>query len=283
MKTVFVILHYMAVEVTLACVDRLLTNFKGSDVVIVDNASPDGSVKVLKEKYGAFASVHILELPENEGFARGNNAGYAFASRHLSPDFIVVMNNDVMIDDPLFTDKIEKIYVEEGFAVLGPDIYSPGADIHQSPTRRKMMTADEVRILRAKMAAKYRFHLYNYITWNLKVKFGLKKAVKQPANDYALPGEGCVLHGACYIFSKDFIAVRPEAFNPHTFLYCEEDILALECSKKGLRMLYRPGIKVTHLEDCSTDAQTRSAMKRSRLKYKRLTESLGILLEEMKK
>lgn len=283
MRYSFVILHYLAPEVTTECINLLLERFDtaATDIVVVDNASPDGSGPLLQSRYAPQPNVHFVTLDSNEGFARGNNAGYIYAVQNCKPDFVIVMNNDVMIRDGAFLEKIAAQYASEPFAILGPDIYSPKADWHQSPSRLVPMTLRQVRELRGKMQLKYRFHAYKYITWNLKLLLGLKREPAPKDSGSTDIHRGCVLHGACYIFSKDFIAARPLAFNPATFLYTEEDILTYECLRSGLAIRYCPDISVEHLEDVATTRAFQSAYKRSRMKYKRLVESLDVLISLM--
>lgn len=282
MRFSFVILHYLVPEITIKSVDLLLAGFRDRDtgIVVVDNASPDGSGTAIKERYASEERVHVVQLPVNEGFARGNNAGYRYAVEHFGPDFVVVMNNDVFIEDAGFAEKVEREYKANHFAVLGPDICSPCADVHQNPSRPVPLTLSQVEFLRCKMALKYLFfplvHLFR--------KAGLSKRSDgvSEQKDSTQPREGCVLHGACYVFSKDFMVARSLAFNPATFLYCEEDILYHECAKAGLIMRYCPSLKVTHLEDAATKASSRSSFRRDRTKYRRLVFSLGVLLKIMR-
>lgn len=280
----FVILHYLAPDVTRRCIDTILSNFGDKDisVIAVDNASPDGSGDLLKQEYSTIDKVHFILLDSNEGFARGNNAGYDFAKETFDPDFIIVLNNDVMINDKDFLGTILQEYEETPFAVLGPDIHVPSHNWHQSPVRLEPMTIAEVKALRCKMAAKYRFHAYKYFSWNAKLLLGLRKEAARKENAPGVPHYGCVLHGACYIFSRDFIRSRNYAFNPATFLYTEEDILNFECTKTGLVMRYSPHLHVEHLEDVSTNAAFKSSYRRSRMKYKNLVDSLDVLLRLMK-
>lgn len=276
----FVILHYQASDVTRKCVDNILSRFPGEDVsiVVVDNCSPDGSGKQLKSEYLPEKRVHFVLMPSNEGFARGNNAGYDYAVSHFDPDFIIVMNNDVFIEDSSFLEKAAALYKNTGYAVLGPDIWSVNGSVHQSPTKLSPLTLRQARILRAKMAAKHKAYFFNFVTWNLKLALGLATDKPKDVRGFDSPREGCVLHGACYIFSRDFISRRRHAFNPATFLYTEEDILHYECTRDGLKMLYDPSLKVNHLEDASTKAAYRSLYKRGKMKYGAYVQSLDVLI-----
>lgn len=284
MRYSFVILHYMAPGVTRCCVYSILNAFRNADVsiVVVDNASPDGSGAVLKQEFAQIGKVHFVMLEENAGFARGNNAGYRFAVENLGPDFVIVLNNDVIVADLGFLDKIAAQYESSPFAVLGPDIYFPLGDRHQSPTRLAPMTLEEAESLKKKIERKMRHFFYHYTTWNIKLALWLKKVPAPVDQDSSNPHEGCVLQGACYIFSRDFIAKRQNAFNPATFLYLEEDILELECRRQGLKMRYSPELKVMHLEDASTRAAFSSEYRRYRMKGQRMLESLGIFIDMLR-
>ena len=77
----FVVLHYNVPEVTRQCVDsiRTLQGNKKKKIVIVDNASPDGSGVLLEKEYAQDEDIKVLVSERNEGFARGNNRGYHYA------------------------------------------------------------------------------------------------------------------------------------------------------------------------------------------------------------
>jgi GT2 family glycosyltransferase len=62
-----------------------------AETILVDNASTDGTVAYVRDR---FPSVRIVALPENRGFAAGNNAG---ASEACAP-LIAFLNNDTIAD-----------------------------------------------------------------------------------------------------------------------------------------------------------------------------------------
>jgi GT2 family glycosyltransferase len=61
------------------------------EVVLVDNASADGSAEFVRD---SFPWVRVVALPHNTGFAGGNNAGLPFARGR----FVVLLNNDTITD-----------------------------------------------------------------------------------------------------------------------------------------------------------------------------------------
>ncbi len=282
----FVILHYMAYEMTVECVSNLLHYFEKDNIkiVVVDNASSNGSGKQLAEFYDSNNTVEVLLGLKNDGFARGNNLGYCYLKENYQPEYIIVMNNDVLIEQDDFLKKIDEIYKKTGFAVLGPDIYCPTAKKHQNPAHLKGFDRNEVQQLYTTIS-KYCTHPAFY--YYKKETFGKlkRKIIKEPKNvdtiDRSKAMENVVLHGACYIFSLDFIKQRTNCFCPDTFLYMEEDILHYECMKKGLKMLYSPYIKVKHLEDVSTNASIKSGIKKFMMKNNEMKTSIMIFLKIM--
>lgn len=71
------------------------------EVVFVDNASTDGSVKYIKEN---FSKVKIVVNKENLGFAKGNNVGIEVAKGK----YIVTLNNDTTVE-PHWLEELVKV------------------------------------------------------------------------------------------------------------------------------------------------------------------------------
>ncbi|HEX7354544.1 MAG TPA: glycosyltransferase family 2 protein [Mycobacteriales bacterium] len=71
-----------------ACLDAVLP--EGAPVLVVDNASTDGTVAMLAERY---PTVRVLASPVNAGFA----GGVARAFDHVSTPVVVLLNNDAVV------------------------------------------------------------------------------------------------------------------------------------------------------------------------------------------
>jgi GT2 family glycosyltransferase len=65
--------------------------FQDFEVVVVDNASVDGSKEFIKEN---FARIKVVESHENRGFAGGNNLGIP----HCTGKYVFFLNNDTRLD-----------------------------------------------------------------------------------------------------------------------------------------------------------------------------------------
>ena len=88
-----------------------------------------------------------------------------------------------------------------------------------------------------------------------------------------------VLHGACVIFSSKYINSHEEAFPEYTFLYMEEDILALRCKKMGYNTYYFPELKVIHKEDVSTDKLLSNELDKTIFVYTEMIKSARKYIE----
>ncbi len=64
------------------------------EIIIVDNASSDGSCEFIKEK---FPAVKLMCSEENNGFAKGNNMGADIAES----EYLLLLNNDAFLRDDI--------------------------------------------------------------------------------------------------------------------------------------------------------------------------------------
>ncbi|MFN2613756.1 MAG: glycosyltransferase family 2 protein [Actinomycetota bacterium] len=94
LKVTAVVLNWKRPDDTIACVRSIHTTSPGTDVVVVDNASGDGSVARIK---AAYPDITLIENEANLGYAGGNNAGIRRA-RDGGADAIFVLNNDVVVE-----------------------------------------------------------------------------------------------------------------------------------------------------------------------------------------
>lgn len=137
---------------TRKCVERIKALEGDKKIVIVDNASPNGTGQELLDEYTEDSEIKVILNPENSGFAKGNNMGVRWVQENVPADFVVVLNNDVEILQKDFCPKVEAIYRRHSFDVLGPDIISVFSGIHQNPKSLHGYSLESVRKKREKVA-----------------------------------------------------------------------------------------------------------------------------------
>lgn len=276
MNTVFVVLHYCVPEVTRDCVQSLLALNGNKEVVVVDNASPDGSGLVLQDYYENEPCVHMVLNKVNGGFADGNNLGYRFAKKELHADNIVVLNNDTLIKD---RDFLNKLCEEDGLSdyhIIAPDIIT-FKGIHQNPYKLNGVTLEEeIESRRRKMVS------ILFYSFPLLYRFKSHEVVNRAGPFIDKRVEDVVPHGAAVIFLKKWVEMEDFAFYPGTFMYYEEDLLYVYAQSKGYRTLYEPSLQITHLEDMSTNSTQKSTRKKLLFQNKQKVSSLGVIINFMK-
>jgi len=272
MKISFVILHYCLLEVTKDCVKSLLALDGNKDLVIVDNASPDGSGLMLRNYYENERRVHVLLNDKNGGFADGNNLGYRYAKSELESDCIIVLNNDTLIKDTDFLHKLDNIKDLSEYHIIAPDIVTYKG-LHQNPYRMEGVSKDYLLKLRTRKKISLLFY-------SLPFLYKLKKneVVNREGAYIGKRLEGIVAHGAAVIFSKKWIENEDFAFYPGTFMYYEEDLLYLYAQRKGYKTLYEPNLQITHLEDMSTNYSHKSVRKKMIFQDKLKIQSLNLII-----
>jgi GT2 family glycosyltransferase len=82
-----------------------------TETVLVDNGSSDGTVAYVRER---FPAVRVIALPENRGFAGGNNAGV----REARGRFIALLNNDTVPAPDWLEALLGGLNEEAGFALV---------------------------------------------------------------------------------------------------------------------------------------------------------------------
>ena len=280
----FVILHYMALEETIQCVESILNNIEGDKkVIVVDNCSPNNTGADLEKRYAGSGNVDVLQTGKNLGFAKGNNFGYGYAVQNYDPDFVIVMNNDMEIGQQDFISRMEKSWEEHRFAVMGPDIYSTKKKYHQNPQTRKMPTRKDLESSCRNLELKDKLSFLIALKWKIYALMGRKPAEEKRAENYVdHVVEDPLLHGSCYIFSRDFTVRHPqECFYPETFMYLEAEILCYQCRRDGEKMIYDPGLKVDHHEDVATDLEYHKQSRKSIFTIKCMLQSTRAFLALM--
>ncbi len=118
-----VILNYATYPETIALVEALQSQSTAQAlrIVIVNNASPNDSYDQLKPLQDRFENVvAVLQTGENLGYAKGNNFGLKHLEENDTPDYVAVLNNDVILPDDCFERLIERYEVFDNPAVVAP-------------------------------------------------------------------------------------------------------------------------------------------------------------------
>lgn len=277
MKFCFIILHYKNLKDTLECINSIKEKLSSKDykIIVVDNGSLDETTEGLKKLEGIDKNTDIIFSNENLGFAKGNNLGCEYAIKKYAPEFLVIINNDTLIIENKFLEKIENKYLETEFDILGP--YIEGKDGNpQNPYLNVIYGKKQI----VKSLIKTKIYLYlEYFNLNIIRKFLRKTIKKKEKYNYLKEKRNIALMGAALIFSKKYYKKYRDVFYNKTFMYCEEDILFYRIKKDNLISVYDPTIKIFHKEESTTNKLNTSSKQQKIFKLKNQYNSLKVYLE----
>ena len=113
-----IVLTYGHLDMTKACLSSLdqLTDYPNWELIVVDNASTDGTPGFLREYAHERENVTLVLNDENLGFSAGNNRGAAAAAG----DYLVFLNNDTYVTQGWIGDLLAHFRDSPQLGVLGP-------------------------------------------------------------------------------------------------------------------------------------------------------------------
>ena len=101
------------------------------EIVVVDNASRDGSVEMVRSQWPEF---RVIALHSNVGFASANNEGI----RRTESELVLLLNSDTVVPDGAIDRLIGALQELPGASVVGPKIVN--ADGHAELSYGRMMS-----------------------------------------------------------------------------------------------------------------------------------------------
>ncbi len=185
------------------------------EVIVVDNASRDGSVGMVKSD---FPQVKLIALRQNLGFAQGNNRGLKIArGRH-----ILFLNPDVeLIGD-----------------AIGPMVRYLDAHANVGAVGCRLLNSD--RSLQHSIG---RFTRLSNLAREYFLREKADRAVGVPHPDRATTVD--VVLGACLLVRGD-VCRAMGGFDERYFMYHDETDLCLTLKQQGFRTVYYPEVSMIH-------------------------------------
>jgi len=136
-KIAIIVLNWKQPKLTIETITSVLKIKNDSfdyQIILVDNGSPDDSLKIFNQEYKNNKLVKIINTKGNYGYAGGNNFGIDYALKNKF-NFLVLLNNDVLVD-PNFLNELLK--ESNNYDILGPKIYfAPGFEFHKDRYQKK--------------------------------------------------------------------------------------------------------------------------------------------------
>ena len=243
MDVSIIIVNYNTKELISNCIQSIYERTSAIDfeIIVVDNASVDGSQQMIIEN---FPTIKLIELTENIGFGRANNEGIKIASGKniffLNPDTIL-LNNAIKI--------LSEFLDENG------DIGACGGNLYTKDLKPNFSYKPFFPTLVPEL---------NLLSGNLIYLIFVGKNYE--FNYSGKPIEVAYITGADMMITRKCLSVTG-SFDPDFFMYYEETELSLRIKKSGYKIFSVPEAQIIHFEggsfSYSEDSQRFSLVSRS--------------------
>lgn len=207
-----IIVNYNSGSYTLACVDSLLQQCEVRlEVIVVDNASPDNSIELLKAHLPK--SVHLIQSETNLGFGKANN----LAAKSAQGDYVLVLNPDTQIENThTIKNLIYRLNGKPEVGLLAPAVNEP----------RKHKTVLP------------------------RFSYPASKQLRKTTKLNSLPGKIAWVLGACMLMKRDMFKLIG-GFDEDFFLYGEDVDICLRVRLAGYEIDYASDIAIIHVAGAS--------------------------------
>ncbi|BDQ04200.1 glycosyltransferase [Ignavibacterium sp.] len=201
-----------------------------TEIIVVDNASDDGSIEMLREK---FPEVKLIANDKNLGFGKANNIGLQLAKGK----YILLINPDTLVAEDTFTKLIEFFETHPDAGMVGCKILNPDGSL-QLACRRSFpgpwtsftkVTGLSTLFPKSKLFAKYNL---TYLDEN------------QTYEVDAISGS--------FMMMRKEVYDKVDGFDEQFFMYGEDLDLCFRIQKAGYKIYYVHTTQIIHYKGEST-------------------------------
>lgn len=234
-----VIVNYNSGPFLLGCFESLhAQRFSGTwEVIVVDNASSDGSLRQALER---FPGVRVLAQHENAGFSRAANAGIALSSGR----YLFLLNPDTVLSPAVFAEMVTFMDGHRGVGIAGGRVLNPDGSL-QLACRRNIPTPGLA------LAHFTRVGRFLPSGWRIPEYKITRADPEAPAEVGAVSGSYMVIRRA----ALEQVGLFDETF----FMYGEDLDYCARMRQAGWKVCYNPNATVVHYLGVSSAANSERA------------------------
>ncbi len=227
-----IILSYNTKELTIACIDSIITQYKQEldndrfEIIVVDNASADATAEAVEKlihSAGSGLNLKLIKSGENLGFSKGCNLG----AKEAKGEFLLFLNSDTEIKDQGFIKMADYLKKNENIGILG------GALKNENGTAQASVGK-----------------FYNLVNLLLAM-LGLERAGFLRESPKEIKKVDWVSGASMMIGRKTF--EKTGGFAKELFMYAEDMELCYRADKKGFPTYFYPEVTLFHKERGSSN------------------------------
>jgi GT2 family glycosyltransferase len=237
-----VIVSYNSRDRLRVCVEPLLAA-PSTNVIVVDNASPDASLEAVRE-----LPLTAIQLSHNGGFAHGVNAGW----RAGSSPYVLLLNPDARIDEPSIEALVLALEQDPELGAVAPRIVDEDGSLDYSQRRFPRLRSTYAR-------AFFLHRLFPSAPWT--------DELVRDEEVYARRGSPDWVSGACILLRRQALE-ELGGLDEGFFMYGEDIDLCRRLRAAGYELLYDPTALVHHEGGASAPrAHLLPVLAASRIRY----------------
>jgi GT2 family glycosyltransferase len=224
------------------CVEPLATS-PGVNVILVDNASSDGSLEAVAD-----LPVEAVPLDENRGFAYGCNVGW----RKGTAPTVLFLNPDATIDPDSLHRMSEALLASPSIGAVAPKILASDGSLDFSQRRFPRLRTTYAQAL-------FLHRLVPRATWSDELVRDTGAYERSGSPDWA--------SGACLLVKRELLE-QLHGFDDGFFMYCEDRDLCQRIRAAGFEIRFQPQAVAIHSGGASAPrARLLPILAASRVRY----------------
>jgi GT2 family glycosyltransferase/SAM-dependent methyltransferase len=225
-----IIPHTAGTEILIDCLEAVGkgADEHSSEIILVDNASSDGSVAAAKQQ---FPEIRVLTLDSNQGYAGGCNRGIEVADGK----YIVLLNDDTKVDPDCLSELVRTAEADPNLGACQPKVRAMRDPSHFEYSG----------------AAGGLMDVYGYPFSRGR----LMDHVEEDVGQFDEPAEVFWASGVCMLIRKSVLD-EVGAFDETFFAYMEEIDLSWRIQLGGFHVVYVPSAVVYHIGGFSLERKS---------------------------
>lgn len=237
-----VVVSWNTRELLLAALRSALPLPVRGEVIVVDNASADGSADAVE---AAFPEARVIRNERNLGFAGGVNVGLRAARER----YVLLLNSDTLVRGDAIARLVEYAEKHPRAGIVGPRVLNEDGTPQESRFRFPSL-------LNLVLSSTYLYKLFPSSRWlNRERMSGV---------DRDRPALVDAVSGCCFLMRRELVE-RVGVLDEDYFMYAEETDFCWRAWRAGYEVHYAPVGEIVHLGGASS----RLARRRNFLEFRR--------------
>jgi len=228
-----VIVNFNTSDYTIQCLDSIAENPPecNYEIVVVDNASTDGSADRLEEQYNY---ILLIRSPNNRGIAGGNNLGIKASSGR----YVLLLNNDTIVNSRSLNAMVEFLDNHQDAGAVGGRLLNPDGSFQAASNKYPTLIEE----------------------FMISTRLGVLIRPTYPGHSYSHEVEIVDWIGSACLLLRMTALNQVGLVDEDYFIYGDETDLQYRFSKAGWKIYYLPDVTTIHFGGRSMNRWSRRKM-----------------------